>query len=49
MDRTIRGWKKQMKQDPDATRERLDRIVRNTYKTLMSRGMKGCYVYIMDS
>lgn len=48
MDRTIRGWKKLMKEDPHATRERLDRIVRNTYKTLMSRGMKGCYVYIMD-
>lgn len=49
MDRTIRGWKKRMKEDPEATRERLDRIVRNTYKTLMSRGMKGCYVHIMDS
>lgn len=48
MDRTIRGWKRLMKQDPHGTRERLDRIVRNTYKTLMSRGMKGCYVYIMD-
>ncbi|WP_372237529.1 DNA/RNA helicase domain-containing protein [Pseudomonas sp. Hp2] len=25
-----------------------DRIVRNTYKTLMSRGMKGCYVYVTN-
>jgi len=26
----------------------LDRLVRNTYKTLMTRGMKGCYVYCCD-
>ncbi|ADI00159.1 DUF2075 domain-containing protein [Salisediminibacterium selenitireducens] len=26
----------------------LDRLVRNTYKTLMTRGMKGCYVYCVD-
>lgn len=45
-DRTIRGYKTLIKRDPDVTRERLERIVRNTYKTLMSRGMKGCYVYI---
>lgn len=25
-----------------------DRIIRNTYKTLMSRGQKGCYLYIED-
>ena len=48
MDRTIRGWKRLMNEDPHGTRERLDRIVRNTDKTLMSRGMKGCYVHIMD-
>ena len=42
----MRGWKTLMKEDTKATRERLERIVRNTYKTLMSRGMKGCYVHI---
>ncbi|MCM2532825.1 DUF2075 domain-containing protein [Neobacillus pocheonensis] len=26
----------------------LDELVRNTYKTLMTRGMKGCYVYCCD-
>ena len=26
----------------------LDRIIRNTYKTLLSRGQKGCYVYCED-
>ncbi|MFD1863060.1 DNA/RNA helicase domain-containing protein [Planococcus chinensis] len=27
----------------------LDQLVRNTYKTLMTRGMKGCYVYCVNS
>ena len=48
MDRSIRGYKTLMRQDPEATRLRVDRIIRNTYKTLMSRGMKGCYVYATD-
>lgn len=26
-----------------------DRIIRNTYKTLLSRGQKGCYIYCEDS
>jgi DUF2075 family protein len=47
-DRSIRSWKKKMKVDPEGTRERVDRIIRNTYKTLMTRGMKGCYVFSTD-
>lgn len=46
MDRSVRGYKTLMRTDPDATTARVDRIIRNTYKTLMSRGLKGCYVYI---
>ncbi len=26
----------------------IDKIIRNTYRTLMTRGMKGCYVYCVD-
>jgi hypothetical protein len=26
-----------------------DRLIRNTYKTLLSRGQKGCYIYCEDS
>lgn len=48
MDRSIRGWKTMMKSDPERTRERVDRIIRNTYRTLMTRGMKGCYIYCID-
>ena len=48
MDRSIRGWKTLVRKDPVGTSERLDRIIRNTYRTLMTRGMKGCYVYCTD-
>jgi DUF2075 family protein len=48
MDRSIRGWKTLMRREPERTRERLDRIIRNTYRTLMTRGMKGCYVFCTD-
>mgnify|MGYP000085092408 CR=1 FL=1 len=27
---------------------KVDEIIRNTYRTLMTRGMKGCYVYFED-
>jgi hypothetical protein len=26
----------------------VDKIIRNTYRTLMTRGMQGCYVYCCD-
>lgn len=26
-----------------------DKIIKNTYRTLMTRGMKGCYVYCTDT
>ncbi len=48
-DRSIRGWKTQMRRDPDGTGKLVDRIIRNTYRTLMTRGMKGCYVYFADA
>ena len=28
--------------------ERVDRIIRNTYKVLFTRGQRGCFLYIMD-
>lgn len=46
-DRSIRGYKSQSKSSPEV-QDRVDRIIRNTYKTLMSRGMRGCYVFIGD-
>jgi DUF2075 family protein len=48
-DRSIRGYKTLMKSDPDGTHERVDAIIRNTYRTLMTRGMKGCYIFCVDA
>lgn len=47
-DQSVKGLKKMMQADPDRARELGDRIVKNTYRTLMTRGMKGCYVYCTD-
>jgi len=48
-DSTIRGYKKLMKQNPEHTKSLLENIIKNTYRTLMTRGMKGCYVYFTDN
>ena len=29
-------------------KEKADSLIRNTYRVLLSRGMKGCYVYCED-
>lgn len=47
-DRSIFGLKKLLKENPDEARRIGDEIVRNTYRTLMTRGQKGCFVYCVD-
>jgi DUF2075 family protein len=47
-DQSIKGYKAELKRDPLAARAKADAIVRNTYRTLMTRGMKGCFVYCVD-
>src|SRR5699024_7343263 len=47
-DSSVRGYKKLLKQDPEAARALADRVIKNTYRTLLTRGMKGCYVYFVD-
>jgi len=47
-DKTIFGWKTRLKQNPKETTHQLDLIIKNTYRTLMTRGMKGCYVFSQD-
>lgn len=46
MDRSIRGLRRLLVEDAETNSIRADRLIRNTYKTLLTRGMKGCYVYI---
>lgn len=48
-DRSIRGYKKRMHADPLATARETDLIIKNTYRTLMTRGMRGCYLYCTDA
>ena len=47
-DKTIKGLGKIRKADPARAEALANMIVRNTYRTLMTRGMKGCYVYCVD-
>jgi uncharacterized protein len=47
-DKSLHGYKKETKSNPAAAEAKADEIIRNTYRTLMSRGMKGCYVWFTD-
>ena len=47
-DQSIKGIKKMLKQDLDKAKRLSDEIIKNTYKTLMTRGQKGCYIYCLD-
>jgi DUF2075 family protein len=47
-DQSVKGYKSAIKAGTEGIRERADRIVKNTYRTLMTRGLKGCYVYFTD-
>ena len=44
-DNSLKGIKKLYKENPKKALEIADEIIKNTYKTLMTRGMKGCYIY----
>jgi len=48
-DSSVRGIKTMLKQDPEAAKALADRIVKNTYRTLMTRGQKGCYLFCVDA
>ena len=47
-DKSIFGYKKLMKDKPEEGKSLLRAIIKNTYRTLMTRGMRGCYVYCAD-
>lgn len=47
-DHSIRGWKKLIEKNPKGGKEEIKTIIKNTYRTLMTRGMKGCYVWAVD-
>lgn len=47
-DQSIKGLKKMEGDNPERAHRLADQIIKNTYRTLMTRGMKGCYVYATD-
>jgi hypothetical protein len=47
-DKSLNGYKTEWKKNPVKADKKADELIRNTYRTLMSRGMKGCYVYFTD-
>lgn len=48
-DSSVKGYKNLLRKNPLEAKERLDKIIKNTYRTLMTRGQKGCYIYCADS
>ena len=47
-DQSIKGIYKMAQQDFDKAEKIADKIIKNTYRTLMTRGQKGCYIYCTD-
>jgi uncharacterized protein len=47
-DQSLKGLKKMLKENPVEAKAAADKIIRNTYRTLMTRGQKGCYVFCTD-
>ena len=47
-DQSLKGIKKLYNESPQSALERADEIIKNTYRTLLTRGMKGCYIYCTD-
>lgn len=47
-DQSIKGLKKLTKENPEEAHRIAAGIIKNTYRVLLTRGMKGCYVYCED-
>ncbi len=47
-DQSLKGIKKMYRENPEKALKLADEIIKNTYRTLMTRGMKGCYIYCTD-
>ena len=47
-DKSIHGIKSLIKLNPQKGKEMANAIIKNTYRTLMTRGMKGCFLWSSD-
>ena len=48
-DQSLKGFKKLLRTESQTALTKADLLIKNTYRTLMTRGLKGCYVYCTDS
>ena len=48
-DQSIKGLKGLYKKDKEEALKIADKIIKNTYRTLLTRGQKGCYIYCVDA
>ena len=49
-DNSLKGIKKIAREQGEEVAQKIaENIIKNTYRTLMTRGMKGCYVYCIDN
>ena len=49
-DQSLKGLNKIIREEGlEVANKIADTIIKNTYRTLMTRGMKGCYVYCVDN
>ncbi len=47
-DKSLSGLVGLSKKDPDKAADIADKLIKNTYRTLFTRGMKSCYVFFVD-
>lgn len=47
-DQSLKGLKNFIAMNRNDALKKADMIIKNTYRTLMTRGMKGCYIYSTD-
>lgn len=47
-DSSVHGMKKMSEEQPEEAERRAEELIKNTYRTLLTRGMKGCYIYCCD-
>ncbi|MEX2964336.1 DNA/RNA helicase domain-containing protein [Microbulbifer sp. TYP-18] len=47
-DKTIRDYKKLLEENSNEAARITSAIIKNTYRTLMTRGIKGCYLFCTD-
>lgn len=48
-DQSIKGLKSLYKKNKEEALQIANRIIKNTYRTLLTRGQKGCYIYCTDA